>query len=101
MFVFELVYPHVSVTPTSQTVPEGKSTNISCKVTAGVPNPTLSWRFKDESLPQAANVTETKVESVIHVRNVSKSMEGTYECMANNSAGVANATSTLRVLGMF
>ena len=89
------------MSPTNQTVSEGKATNISCKVTAGVPKPTLSWSFKDESLPQAAVVNETKVESVIHVRNVRKSMEGTYECMANNSAGAATATSTLRVIGVF
>ena len=98
----KLAFPQVSVSPTNQTVPEGKASNISCKVTAGALKPTLSWSFKDKRLlPDTVNVTEIENGSVIHMLNTTKSMEGTYTCMANNSAGAANATSTLRVLGMF
>ena len=97
----KLVSPQVSVSPTNQTVSEGKAINISCKVTAGAPKPTLSWRFKDKSLPPVTVETETEDGTVISVQNAKKSMEGTYKCMARNSVGAANATSTLRVLGMF
>ena len=88
------------MSPTNQTVPEGKATNISCKVTAGVPMPTLSWSFKNKRLPPVIAVTEMENGSIIHVQNTTKYMEGTYKCTARNKANESTATSTLRVLGM-
>ena len=88
------------MSPRNQTVPEGKATNISCKVKSGVPKPALSWSFKDKRLPPVIAVTEMENGSVIHVQNTTKYMEGTYKCTARNKANESTATSTLRVLGM-
>ena len=91
------------MSPTNQTVPEGKATNISCKITAGVPKPTLSWSFKNKRLPSVTTkelVNETEEGSVLHVQNITKDMEGRYNCTARNKASTANDFSTLRVLGM-
>ena len=88
------------MSPASQTVPERKAANISCKVTAGVPMPTLYWSFKNKGLPLVTVVNKTEDGSVIRMQNTTKDMEGTYKCTARNKASEATATSTLRVLGM-
>ena len=88
------------MSPRNQTLPEGKATNISCKVKSGVPKPALSWSFKDKRLPPVIAVTEMENGSVIHVQNTTKYMVGTYKCTARNKANESTATSTLRVLGM-
>ena len=90
------------MSPINQTVPEGKATIISCKVTSGVPKPSLSWNFKGgRGLPEGVFQTEIENGSVLQMQNTTKGMEGTYKCVAENKAKEKTATSTLHVLGMF
>ena len=89
------------MSPTNQTVPEGKATNISCKVTSGVPKPSLSWNFGGGSLPEEVIKIEIENGSVLQIQNTTKGMDGTYKCVAKNKAKEKIATSTLHVLGMF
>ncbi|XP_068759688.1 hemicentin-1-like [Montipora capricornis] len=91
------VYPVVDVYPRNQTVPEGKTTNISCKAT-GVPLPKLSWKFDEEELPPTAVIMNTSDGSLLQLPNTTKRMEGTYKCKATNKAGREHSTSTLHVL---
>ena len=90
----------VDVYPRNQTVPEGKTTNISCKAT-GAPLPKLSWKFDEGELPPTAVIMNTSDGSLLQLPNTTKSMEGRYKCKATNKAGEENSTSTLHVLGLY
>ena len=88
------------MSPSNQTIPEGKPANIRCKAT-GFPKPTIRWTFRgDGDLPQGAVVEYNGSRSFLKLKNVSKLMAGTYKCTAKNKANSTNATATLRVLGM-
>ncbi|XP_068713187.1 fibroblast growth factor receptor 4-like [Montipora foliosa] len=91
------VYPVADVYPRNQTVPEGKTTNISCKAT-GVPLPKLSWKFDEGELPPTAVIMNTSDGSLLQLPNTTKRMEGTYKCKATNKAGEEHSTSNLHVL---
>ena len=90
----------VDVYPRNQTVPEGNTTNISCKAT-GVPLPKLSWKFDEGELPPTAVIMNTSDGSLLQLTNTTKRMEGTYKCKATNKAGKEHSTSTLHVLGLY
>ena len=99
-YSFEIESPQAFVSPSNQTVPEGKPANISCKAT-GFPKPTLRWTFsEDGDLPQGAVVEYNESRSFLKLKNVSKLMAGTYKCTAKNKANSTTATASLRVLGM-
>ena len=88
------------MSPSNQTIPEGKPANISCKAT-GFPKPALRWTFnEDRDLPQGSVVEYNESRSFLKLKNVSKLMAGTYKCTAKNKANSTTATATLRVLGM-
>ena len=89
------------MSPSNQTISEGKPANISCKAT-GFPKPTFKWTFREnEDLPQGAVVEYNEGRSFLKLKNASKLMAGTYKCTAKNKANSTTATATLRVLGMF
>ena len=88
------------MSPSSQTVPEGKPANISCKAT-GFPQPKLSWTFsEDGDLPHGEVVEDNEGRSFLKLKNASKLMAGTYKCTAKNKANSTTAAAILRVLGM-
>ncbi|XP_068713192.1 immunoglobulin superfamily member 10-like [Montipora foliosa] len=92
-----IVYPAVDIYPREQTVPEGKTTNISCNA-KGEPLPNLSWKFDEGELSPTAVIMNTSDRSLLQLPNTTKSMEGTYKCKATNKAGEEVSTSTLHVL---
>ena len=94
------MYPVVDVYPRNQTVPEGKTTNISCKA-KGEPLPKLSWKFDEGELPPTAVIMNTSDGSLLQFPNTTKRMEGRYKCKATNKAGEEHSTSTLHVLGLY
>ena len=99
-YSFEIESPQAFVSPSNQTVPEGKPANISCRAT-GFPKPTLRWTFsEDGDLPQGAVVEHNEGRSFLKLKNASKLMAGTYKCTAKNKANSTTATASLRVLGM-
>jgi len=86
------------VSPRNQTVPEGKTTNISCNAT-GVPKPTLSWEFNDGDLPLGAIVNDAEEGSLLQLPNTAKGMQGMYKCNAANKASAATSIAIVHVLG--
>ena len=99
-YSFEIESPQAFVSPSNQTVPEGKPANISCEAT-GFPKPTLNWTFSEAGdLPEGALVEYNEGRSFLKLKNVSKLMEGAYKCTAKNKANSTTASATLRVLGM-
>ena len=99
MYLSPLASPQVDVFPRNQTVPEGKTTNISCKA-SGVPNLTVTWSFENKGLPSEATVKITEKESLLQLPDTVKHMEGAYKCTARNRVGEAEAISTLHVIGV-
>lgn len=94
------VSPQIVVSPRNQTVPEGNTTKFFCKAT-GFPKPTVSWKFNDGRLPSLAIEKHTEVGSNLFLSNVTKDVEGTYRCTAENKANTTSSISTLRVLGKY
>jgi len=86
------------VSPRNQTVPEGKTVKFICKAT-GMPKPAITWRFNNGSVPSLAIVKHTEEGYQLVLPNVTKNMEGTFKCTAENKASKASSTSTLRILG--
>ena len=88
------------MSPSNQTIPDGKPANISCKA-SGFPKPTIRWTFsEDRDLPQGAVVEYNESRSFLKLKKVSEVMAGTYKCTAKNKANSTTATAILRVLGM-
>ena len=98
--LFPIVFPQINVSPANQTVPEGKTAWFVCKAT-GFPKPAITWKFNDGSLPSLSIENHTEEEYQLFLPNVTKNMEGTYRCTAENKAGRASSTSTLRILGKY
>ena len=99
-YSFQIESLQAFVSPSNQTVREGKPANISCKATSCL-KPTLSWTFsEDGNLPQGEVVEDNEGRSFLKLKNASKLMAGTYKCTAKNKFHSTTASATLRVLGM-
>lgn len=73
----------------------GESTRFACRVTAGIPYPTVTWaRVDGRPLPAKA---EQDYPGVITFHSVGLSDAGTYQCVAVNEAGSTSLTSSLEV----
>ena len=99
IFIFELAFPVVDVSPRNQTVLEGRPSIINCTA-KGIPRPVLSWTLDNGELPPDAAVRNFSDQSILRLSKTSKSMEGWYTCKAKNKAGDARSNSTLHVLGL-
>ncbi|XP_037089475.1 basement membrane-specific heparan sulfate proteoglycan core protein-like [Pollicipes pollicipes] len=95
--VERLEHPVVELYPaTSQQVVSGGSALIQCRVTAGQPEPQLSWTRADGSpLPRSA---EQVSGGVIRFLRVTGEEDGQYVCTATNAAGSARALAILDVM---
>ncbi|KAK0092097.1 hypothetical protein PV326_002203 [Microctonus aethiopoides] len=94
VYDIEVMYP-----PSIHSVPEagelevnlGDEVEMAC-ITKGVPNPTISWRMKDEDMM----LLDERSKLRFHADN--RSMSGRYTCVANNGIGEpAMATIDLRI----
>ena len=100
IFISELAFPVVDVSPRNQTVLEGRPTIMNCTA-KGIPRPVISWTFDNGEFPPDAAVRNFSDQSILHLSKTSKSMEGWYTCKAKNKAGDACSNSALHVLGLF
>nr|XP_058951290.1 vascular endothelial growth factor receptor 3-like [Pocillopora verrucosa] len=89
------VSPQIIEPPINQSVTEGNSVNFSCRA-SGVPTPTLVWVFNDAELPFGINRDGV---SFLEFLSVTKGMEGSYKCIAENTANTTSSSATLRVYG--
>ncbi|XP_052863350.1 basement membrane-specific heparan sulfate proteoglycan core protein [Anopheles cruzii] len=79
-----------------QTIKVGESVRLSCRASAGVPYPTISWVRKDR-MPLSTRFTND-AEGVITLLEAKLEDAGEYECRAENVAGSAALSTTLEVL---
>ena len=97
VFFLIQVSPRIIEPPINQSVTEGNSVNFSCRA-SGVPTPTLVWVFNDAKLPFGINRDGV---SFLEFLSVTKGMEGSYKCIAENTANTTSSSATLRVYGKF
>lgn len=83
----------------SNIVEEGDRLSIMCTVSRGDPPLYKKWLKDGSDLPHdlGISVTDTQDFSVLHITSVQSVHQGTYTCIAKNSAGQANATTTVNV----
>ena len=77
----------------------GNSVTFHCGF-SGEPTPRIKW-LKD-SIPVPLTTSdkyEVRVEGSLLVRNLRRTDEGTYECVAENVAGITHAYARLTVWG--
>ncbi|XP_055601853.1 basement membrane-specific heparan sulfate proteoglycan core protein-like isoform X2 [Uranotaenia lowii] len=68
-----------------QVIKVGESTRLSCRATAGVPYPTLTWVRRDRR-PLSSRILQD-YPGVITLREATLEDAGEYECRAENTAG--------------
>ncbi|CAG2107533.1 unnamed protein product, partial [Medioppia subpectinata] len=89
--------PAIQIYPeSSQTVVRGGSALFQCRVTSGVPTPTVEWRRSDGSLFTPS--TEL-LDGVLRFNRVTGDEDGAYICTAENIAGRVTAQAVLRIQG--
>ncbi|KAG8188529.1 hypothetical protein JTE90_004764 [Oedothorax gibbosus] len=81
----------------TQTIIRGGSCLFQCRVTAGIPTPTVEWVRADGS--PFTSSTEVLNGGVIRFNRVTGDEEGTYICTAENSGGRTTAQAVLQITG--
>lgn len=89
--------PTLEVYPSEpQSMKVGESVRLSCRASAGVPYPTITWVRKDR-MPLSSRFTND-APGVITLREATLEDAGEYECRADNVAGTAVLGTTIEVL---
>ena len=100
-FLFS-VSPQILLSPINQSVTDGDPVNFTCRAT-GVPTPNLTWTFNGVKLPFGINQNnyegDSFLESFLEMQKITKGMEGTYKCTAENKANRISSSTTLQVFG--
>ncbi|CAH3133335.1 unnamed protein product, partial [Pocillopora meandrina] len=94
------VSPQILLSPINQSVTDGDPVNFTCRAT-GVPTPNLTWTFNGGKLPFGINQNnfegDSFLESFLEMQKITKEMEGTYKCTAENKANRISYSITLQV----
>ncbi|KAJ3587045.1 hypothetical protein NHX12_013435, partial [Muraenolepis orangiensis] len=76
---------------------KGHSLVLEC-IPSGWPTPSVEWRKKDSKLHQTSGHVE-KYDRWLRFDSITQADDGEYECVANNTHGVATHTFTVTVEG--
>jgi Immunoglobulin domain len=85
----------------------GEPISVSCIVTGGDLPITIQWRWNGKLLENAGYAHNVQIESrgkrmsMLFIEAVTAQHIGNYTCSAENSAGVAEQASALRVNGLW
>ncbi|XP_009958752.1 PREDICTED: hemicentin-1-like, partial [Leptosomus discolor] len=85
--------PRVVISPKNQTFKEGSEVSIRCSAT-GYPKPTVVWTHNDMFIIGSSRYRLTP-EGTLIIRKAIPKDAGIYGCLASNSAGTEQQTSTL------
>lgn len=88
--------PQIEMYPSrQQTVVKDGSALFQCRITAGIPSPTLTWtRSNGQRLPTTAEEIQG---GVLRFNRVTGEEAGQYVCTAENIAGTTTALATLEI----
>lgn len=84
------IYPREPVT-----VRVGESAMLSCRATAGIPSPTVTWARRDQS-PFSHRIKEEYPGTIV-INDITLGESGEYECKATNIAGESTLTASVTV----
>ncbi|CAG2056707.1 unnamed protein product [Timema podura] len=88
--------PSIELYPKGQqTVVEGGRALLQCRVTGGIPSPSIRWT-RPNGLALSSAVEELP-GGVLRFNHITKTEEGQYSCHAENNAGSTDAVATLVV----
>ena len=94
--------PQILLSPINQSITDGDPVNFTCRAT-GVPTPNLTWTFNGGKLPFGINQNnyegDSFLESFLEMQKITKEMEGTYKCTAENKSNRISYSITLQVFG--
>jgi len=73
----------------NKNVTENNNVEVFCKVTAGIPNPTVVW----------TNITSgDRIEgNPLNITDISRAQAGEYRCTANNTCGESSTVMNINV----
>jgi hypothetical protein len=89
--------------PKPVSVDEGKDLELESRLVA-VPEPQVTWFCNGKEIKTAGNVTVIcqsdmhMYTSIVRIKKMKKSQEGSYEVIASNSEGEASVQLTVKVL---
>lgn len=78
-----------------QRIKVGESVRFTCRATAGIPYPTLTWSRRDGQ-PLSSRISED-YPGVITIQQATLDDAGQYECRGENTAGTITITATLEI----
>ncbi|XP_078687492.1 hemicentin-1-like isoform X2 [Branchiostoma floridae x Branchiostoma belcheri] len=86
------VVPSLTQFPGDTKVTEGEDIQLECAA-EGVPTPVITWTFRGKIIPASS----VNGYSSLVVRNARKKDEGTYSCVAENTAGRRRVVAAVKV----
>lgn len=103
--------PEMTPTTFFLEIAEGKNISLECKITA-IPEAVISWWFQGQVLQNDTviapnlhlyyfieeNISDDSKRSELFIYNANADDNGTFVCMAENSAGRSQANYTIRVI---
>jgi hypothetical protein len=101
--ILEGIPPMFSRKPKAVCVDEGKDLEIESRLVA-VPEPQVTWFCNGKEIKTAGNVTVISQSdihmytSIVRIKKVKKSQEGSYEVIARNREGEASVQLTVKVM---
>ncbi|XP_076007425.1 hemicentin-1 [Genypterus blacodes] len=91
-----LVTPVIAMSPGVLSVIEGQQVTLSCVLLAGNPLPERQWLHNYGLLTSDQYVTVRR-DGSLHIERVQLEDDGDYTCLAENTVGASNRTTTLNV----
>ena len=71
---------------------------ITCRVTAGVPKPRISWYHNSVKIVSNGVYATIKENSDLLIPKLDDSLQGVYKCVAENMKGRDEASSTIMII---
>lgn len=102
ILVFNLAKPDFIVPLMDQHLDKGtRQLTWRCEA-RGVPFPEYTWYKNGEKIQNSSDNNRLVVGNTIFLRNLQHDRDsGMYQCIAENSHGVASTSAQLRILGIF
>lgn len=94
-----LAAPAFTVMPENKTISVGEEALFECSA-LGHPEPILKWFRDNIILQESENIIFSKMNQKLKIASVTSNDEGVYQCRAENSEGVVEASAELTVDGL-